>query len=335
MENSTTQMTYLQAIQTTIAKKMKKNPQIILIGQDINTYGGAFKVTDSLTKQIEASRLIDSPISETGMIGTAVGAAIVGFRPIVEIQFADFLSCAFNQITNLLAKFYFRNSQALPILIRTPAGGGLGFGPFHSQNPESYYIHTPGIKIVCPSTVKDAILLLDAAMHDEGPVIFIEYKKLYRTLKEEVHFPANNNETYKEDVIGKARIRCIGSDITLVAFGPLCNDSVEVARHLYVNEKISLEVIDLRSLVPLDITTIVNSVKKTGKVIIVHESSLIGGIGGEICAKLNESVFEFLDGPILRIGAKNCPVPYNSQMEKVILPSAPEIYKAAKWLARY
>lgn len=327
-------MTYLQAIQTTIAKKMKKDPQIILIGQDINTYGGAFKVTNNLTEQIETHRIIDSPISETGMIGTAVGAALVGLRPIVEIQFADFLSCAFNQITNLLAKFYFRNSQALPILIRTPAGGGLGFGPFHSQSPESYYIHTPGMKIVCPSTVEDAVSLLEAAMRDEGPVIFIEYKKLYRTLKEEVPLSVNQ-DTYNEDVIGKARIRCIGSDITLIAFGPLCNVSVEVARHLYANEKISLEVIDLRSLVPLDVTTIVNSVRKTGKVIIVHESSLIGGIGGEVCAKLNESVFEFLDGPILRIGAKNCPIPYNSQMEQVVLPSAPEIYKAAKWLAGY
>lgn len=324
-------ITYLQAIQATILEEMKKKPQIILLGQDIKTYGGAFKLTDNLAKHLNPNQIIDSPISETGMIGTAIGAAITGLHPIVEIQFADFLSCSFNQITNLLAKFYFRTSKTLPIVIRAPAGGGLGLGPFHSQNPEPYYLPSAGIKIVCPSTVGDAISLLKAALHDGGPVIFIEYKKLYRNLKDKVH----PDESYQEDMLGKACIRRAGSDITLITFGQLCNSALEAAEQLYSDQGISLEVIDLRSLVPLDIITITNSVKKTGKAIVVHESPESGGIGGEICARINECVFEFLDGPLLRIGAKNCPIPYNPELEKLVLPSVSEICKAAVWLARY
>jgi 2-oxoisovalerate dehydrogenase E1 component beta subunit len=329
-----TEITYLQAIQTTILEEMTQHPQIILIGQDIGIYEGAFKVTSNFIKKFGTNRIIDSPISETGMIGVAAGASAAGLRPIIEIQFIDFISCSFNQISNLIAKFYYRTSKSLPIVIRSPAGGGLGLGPFHSQNPESYYLHTPGIKIVCPSTVKDAGFLMKAALHDDNPVIFIEYKKLYRHLRESVFF-WGENEASESDYIGKACVRRYGSDVTVVTFGPLCLISIEVAKQLYCDEYISVEVIDLRSLNPLDIDTIVTSVKKTGKIIILHESTQIGGIAGEICAKINEAVFEFLDGPLLRVAARNCPIPYNQRLEKLVLPSFQEIYKAVKWLANY
>lgn len=322
-------LTYLQAIRQAIAEEIERDPRVFLIGEDIGQYGGVFKLTNGFIDQFGPERIIDTPITEAGIIGAAAGAAMMGLRPIVEMQFIDFLSCGFNQLTNLVAKFFYRTAQSLPLVVRGPSGGGVGAGPFHSQNPESYFIHTPGLKIVAPSTPADAKGLLKAAIRDEDPVLYLEFKSLYRQSKQDVP------EADGIVPIGRAETRKEGTDITLITYGPIVHKSLEASNRLELSHDISVEVIDLRTLVPIDDDAIIASVRKTAKVMVVHEATHTGGIAGEIIARINESTFEYLDGPIIRVTAEDTPVPYSPPLEEAFLPQVDDIVAAACWLAKY
>ncbi|HKN46547.1 MAG TPA: transketolase C-terminal domain-containing protein, partial [Candidatus Polarisedimenticolia bacterium] len=274
-------------------------------------------------------RVIDTPISESAIVGAAIGAALMGMRPIAEMQFIDFISCAFDQITNFAAKNRYRWGAGVPIVIRGPSGGGVHGGPFHSQNPEMYFVHTPGLKVVAPATAHDAKGLIKAAIRDEDPVIYLEHKYLYRRIKEEL--PKGD---YVVE-IGRAALRREGRDLTILTYGAMLYPSLEAAEALSRDPGIEAEVIDLRSLLPLDKDAILSSARKTGKVLVVHEDTRTGGIAGEIAAIINEEVFEYLDGPVLRVTAPDTPVPYSPPLEEFFLPNRDKILAAARRLAAY
>jgi pyruvate/2-oxoglutarate/acetoin dehydrogenase E1 component len=322
------QTTYLEAIRQGIWEEMERDERVFLLGEDIGTYGGAFKVTEGMLERFGADRVIDTPISESAIVGAAIGAAYMGLRPVAEMQFIDFIACAFDQITNFAAKSRYRWGAGVPIVIRGPAGGGVHGGPFHSQNPEMYYVHTPGLKVVAPSTAYDAKGLIKSAIRDEDPVIYLEHKFLYRRIKEDLP------EQEFTVPIGKAAIRRSGKDVTVLTYGAMVYRALEAAEDL-VREGIDMEVIDLRSLLPLDKETILESVKKNSKVFILHEDTRTGGIAGEITAIICEEAFEYLDGPVLRVTAPDTPVPYSPPMEEFFLPGVPDILKTARALAAY
>lgn len=324
-------LTYLQAIRQAIIDEMNRDSSVLLLGEDVARYGGAFKLTEGLVEIYGASRIVDTPITEAGLIGAAAGAALMGLRPIVEMQFIDFISCAFNQLTNLVAKFCYRTGKPLPLVVRGPAGAGVSAGPFHSQSPEAYFLHTPGLKIIAPATPSDAMGLLKAAIRDPNPVIYLEYKRLYRRLRETI--PSDR----MDDVvpIGEATVRRRGDDITVLTYGQMVHLCLEAAQQLEVSDDIELEIIDLRSIRPLDEQTILASVRRTNKVMVVHEPTRIGGPAGEIIARINELAFDYLDGPILRVTAKDTPVPYSSPLEEAFLPRVVDIVDAARWLAHF
>jgi 2-oxoisovalerate dehydrogenase E1 component beta subunit len=274
-------------------------------------------------------RVIDTPIAEGAIVGAAIGASLMGMRPIAEMQFIDFISCAFDQLTNFAAKNRYRWGAGVPIVVRGPCGGGVRGGPFHSQNPEMYFVHTPGLKVVAPATAYDAKGLLKAAVRDDDPVIYLEHKFLYRRIKEDLP---------KDDFtvpIGKAAVRREGTDLTLVTYGAMLYPSLEAAATLEKESGAKVEVIDLRSLLPLDRETLVASAKKTGKVLVVHEDTRTGGIAGEIAATINEEAFDHLDGPVLRVTAPDTPVPYSASLEDFFLPNAAKIVAAARPLILY
>jgi 2-oxoisovalerate dehydrogenase E1 component beta subunit len=292
-------------------------------------YGGAFKVTEGMLERFGDKRVIDTPIAEGAIVGAAIGASLLGMRPIAEMQFIDFISCAFDQITNFAAKNRYRWGAGVPIVVRGPCGGGVRGGPFHSQNPEMYFVHTPGLKVVAPATAYDAKGLLKAAVRDDDPVIYLEHKFLYRRIKEDLP---------KEDFtvpIGKAAVRREGTDLTIVTYGAMVYPSLEAAATLEKERGARVEVIDLRSLLPLDRETLVASAKKTGKVLVVHEDTRTGGIAGEIAATINEEAFDHLDGPVLRVTAPDTPVPYSASLEDFFLPNAAKIVAAARPLVLY
>ncbi len=320
--------TYLEAIRQGIWEEMERDESVFILGEDVGVYGGAFKVTEGLLERFGANRVIDTPISESAIVGAAIGAAYMGLRPIAEMQFIDFISCAFDQITNFAAKSRYRWGAGVPIVIRGPAGGGVHGGPFHSQNPEMYYVHTPGLKVVAPSTAYDAKGLIKSAIRDEDPVIYLEHKFLYRRIKEELP-----QEDYTVP-IGKAAIRRRGRDLTVLTYGAMVYVALEAAAEL-VKEGIDLEVIDLRSLLPLDKETVLESVKRNNKVFILHEDTRTGGIAGEVAAIICEEAFEYLDGPILRITAPDTPVPYSPPLEEFFLPKVADVLKVARKLASY
>ena len=307
---------------------MERDDRVFLLGEDIGVYGGAFKVTDGLLSRFGEERVIDTPISETAIVGAAVGAAMMGLRPVAEMQFADFISCAFDMITNFAAKSRYRTGVGVPLVVRGPSGGGVHGGPFHSQNPEAYFAHTPGLKVVQPATAYDAKGLIKAAIRDDDPVIFFEHKYLYRRIKEELP---------REDYIvpiGKAAIRREGRDLSILTYGAMLWTALEAASTLE-REGIDAEVIDLRTLFPLDEAAILSSVAKTSKAIILHEATRTGGIGAEIAAVLAERCFEYLDAPLMRITAPDTPVPYSPPLEEKFLPSEEEIERAARELVAY
>ncbi len=320
--------TYLEAIREGLWEEMERDPNVFLIGEDIGVYGGAFKVTAGFIEHFGARRVVDTPISEGGIAGAAIGASFMGLRPVAEMQFADFISCGFDQIVNFAAKCRYRWNAPVPIVIRAPSGGGIHGGPFHSQNPEMWFVKTPGLKVVAPATAYDAKGLIKASIRDNDPVIFFEHKGLYRKVKEDL--PAGDYTV----PIGKAKVVREGKDLTIVAYGAMVWTAIETAEEL-AREGASVEVIDLRTLLPLDRDAVAESVKKTSKVLLVHEDTRTAGLAGELAVSLTETVFEYLDGPILRVTAPDTPVPYSPPLEEAFLPNTNKVIEKARWLLRY
>jgi 2-oxoisovalerate dehydrogenase E1 component beta subunit len=321
-------VTYLEAISQGLWEEMERDPNVFMIGEDIGVYGGAFKVTAGMLDHFGEKRVIDTPISESAIVGAAIGAGLMGLRPVAEIQFSDFISCAYDQITNFAAKCRYRWGAGVPMVIRAPSGGGIHGGPFHSQNPEMPYVHTPGLKVVAPATPYDAKGLIKSAIRDNDPVLFFEHKALYRKIRQDL--PPGDYTV----PIGKAKLAREGRHLTIVTYGAMMHASLEAADAL-AGEGIAVEVVDLRTLVPLDVETILASVKKTSKVMIVHEDTQTGGLAGEIAALVNEHVFEYLDGPVVRVTAPDTPVPFSPPLEAAFLPNTAKIAEKARWLARY
>jgi len=320
--------TYVDAIRQGISEEMERDDNVFVLGEDVGIYGGAFKVTHGLLEKFGETRVIDTPISESAIVGAAIGAALMGLRPIAEMQFADFISCAFDQITNFAAKCRYRWGAGIPIVVRAPSGGGIHGGPFHSQNPEMHFVHTPGLKVVCPSTAYDAKGLLKAAIRDPDPVIFFEHKYLYRRIKEEL--PDGDIVV----PIGKAALRRTGSDISIITYGAMVYVALDAAKELE-KDGIDVEVLDLRSLLPFDKEAVLDSVKKTNKVILLHEDTRTGGFAGELAALISEEAFDYLDGPIRRITAPDTPVPFSPPMEEFFLPKISDVLRVARELHAY
>ncbi len=318
----------LEAIRQALFEEMERDPAVVLLGEDVGVYGGAFKVTAGLLERFGWERVIDTPISETAIVGAAVGMSYLGLRPVAEMQFIDFIACCFNQLTNFVAKSHYRWGAPVPMVVRGPSGGGVHGGPFHSANPEMYFVHTPGLKVVYPSTAYDAKGLLKSAIRDNNPVLFFEHKFLYRRVKEEL--PSGDYTV----PLGKAVVRREGRDLTVVSYAAMMHTSMEAAEVL-AKEGIEAEVIDLRTLLPLDRETLLASVKKTNKILVVHEDTRTGGIAGEIAALVCEGAFEDLDGPVLRVTSLDTPVPYSPPLEERFLPDVQRVAAAARDLARY
>jgi 2-oxoisovalerate dehydrogenase E1 component beta subunit len=307
---------------------MERDENVFCIGEDIGEYGGAFKVTAGLLERFGAKRVVDTPISEAAIVGASIGASLMGLRPVAEMQFADFITCGFDQIVNFAAKCRYRWNAPVPIVVRSPSGGGIHGGPFHSQNPEMWFVRTPGLKVVCPATAYDAKGLIKSAVRDNDPVLFFEHKGLYRKIKEDLP-----TEEYTVP-IGKARVAREGRDLSIITYGAMVWTALEAADKL-AEEGASVEVVDLRTLVPLDRETICASVRKTSKVLLLHEDTRTGGMAGELAATITESVFEYLDGPIVRVTAPDTPIPYSPPLEEAFLPNVEKVVEKARWLYRY
>ena len=324
-------MTYLEAIRQGLWEEMERDPAVFCIGEDIGIYGGAFKVTDGLIHRFGPERVIDTPIAESAIVGAAFGAALTGMRPVVEFQFIDFIGCAFNQITNMLAKSHYRWGAPAPAVLRGPSGGNVHGGPFHSQNPEMYFVHTPGLKVVAPATAYDAKGLIKSAVRDNNPVIFLEHKYLYRRIKEDL--PEKDYTV----PLGKARIaREVqnGGHLSIITYAAMVHVALEAAETL-AKEGIECEVLDLRTLLPLDRAAIAATVKKTNKAIILHEDTKTGGIAGEVMALIHEEAFDDLDGPVVRIAALDTPVPFSPPLEEYFLPKVGDVVREARELKAY
>ena len=289
---------------------------------------GAFKVTKGFLDRFGERRVIDTPISESAIAGAGTGAAINGLRPVIEMQFSDFMACAFDQMTNFAAKCRYRWGAEVPLVIRAPTGGGFSGGPFHSQNPEMPYVHTPGLKVVQPATAYDAKGLIKAAIRDNDPVIFLEHKHLYRRVKGDVP-----EEDYTVP-LGKAAVRREGRDLSVITYGAMVHVALEAAETL-AGEGIDMEIVDLRTLMPLDREAVIATAKKTSKVILLHEDTLTGGLGGELAAIIGEHAFDYLDGPLMRIAPPDTPVPFSPSLEKAFLPNAETVSEKARELYRY
>ncbi len=320
--------TYVEAIRQAIWEEMERDESVYILGEDVGIYGGAFKVTKGMLDHFGDTRVIDTPISESAIVGAAIGSALVGMRPIAEMQFIDFISCAFDQIVNFAAKCRYRWGAGVPIVVRGPCGGGVHGGPFHSQNVESFFFNVPGLKIVCPSTAYDAKGLMKAAIRDEDPVLYFEHKYLYRRIKDELP---------TEDFIvpiGKANLRREGTDVSIITYGAMVYTALDAAEELS-REGIDIEVLDLRSLLPLDEDAILETARKTSKIMVLHEATLTGGPGGEIVARIAEKAFEHLDGPIVRVAPPDTPVPYSPPLEEAFLPQVADVVARARELAEY
>lgn len=304
---------FIDAIKQGLHQSMQQHPNLILMGQDVAGYGGAFKITEGFVEEFGKERVRNTPLCESAIIGAALGLSLEGFKSMVEMQFADFVTMGFNQIVNNLAKIYYRWGQYADVVIRMPTGGGVGAGPFHSQSNEAWFVHTPGLKVVYPSTPADAKGLLIAAINDPNPVIYFEHKALYRSISGEV--PGE----YYEIEIGKARVVQTGDDIAIITYGAGVHWAEDYAAE---HPEISIAILDLRSLLPLDYDAIKIAVRRTGKVLILHEDTLTGGIGGEISAWITENCFEYLDAPVLRCASLDTPVPFNIELEQNFLPKS-------------
>jgi 2-oxoisovalerate dehydrogenase E1 component beta subunit len=321
-------LTYLDAIRLAMLEEMQRDDRVFVLGEDVGAYGGAFRVTAGFLEAFGEGRVIDTPISESAIVGAAIGAALMGMRPIAEMQFIDFISLAFDQIVNYAAKSRFRWGAGVPIVVRGPCGGGVHGGPYHSQNPESYFMNVPGLKIVAPATPTDAKGLMTAAIRDPDPVLYLEHKFLYRRIKEEVP----DGEIVVP--IGKARLARAGSDVSIVTYAAMLHVALEAAETAAQNG-IDVEVLDLRTLLPLDREAILSTAAKTGKVIVLHEATKTGGPGGEIAALIAEEAFESLDAPVVRLAPPDTPVPYSPPLEDFFLPNAERVGKAVRALYDY
>ena len=319
--------TYLEAISDGLREEMRRDERVFLLGEDIGRYGGAFKVTKGFVDEFGSDRVIDTPLAESGILGLCFGSALEGMRPVAEMQFSDFVATGFNQLVNNAAKIHYRWGAAVPMVVRLPTGGGVHGGPFHSQNTEAWFFHVPGLKLVAPSTPGDAKGLIKAAIRDENPVLYYESKYLYRREKQRM-----DGDT-REIEIGKGRIVREGRDLTILTYGAMVHASTEAAEK--VRNEVDVEVVDLRSLLPLDMDIILRSVKKTNKVLIVHEDTKTGGIGAELSARITEEIFRWLDGPIRRIAALDTPVPFAPNLEEYFRPNAAKIAQGVRDLWRY
>ncbi len=320
--------TYIDAVSQGLREEMRRDESVFCVGMDIGEYGGPFGITRGFLEEFGAGRIVETPISESALMGLSMGAALMGLRPVAELQFADFLSSCFNQLVNNIAKYHYIHGMQVPLVVRCPCGGGVHGGPFHSQNNESWFMHVPGLKIVAPSTPYDAKGLLKAAVRDNNPVIFMEHKYLYRRVKETLP---------EEDYIvpiGKGIIRRVGDDVSVITYGSTVHMTLEAAAQLE-KDGISIEVIDLRSVMPFDRELILKSVKKTGKALIIHEESLTGGVGAELAGIIAEEAYEYMDGPVRRIAALDTPVPFSPPLEEYYFPNAKKIASALRELVYY
>jgi 2-oxoisovalerate dehydrogenase E1 component beta subunit len=324
------EVTYLEAIKAGLEEEMARDENVFILGEDVGAFGGAFKVTEGFQKRFGEARVIDTPISETAIVGAAAGAAHMGLRPVCEMQFIDFLSCAYSILTNYVATARYRAGLSTPMVIRGPSGGFVRGGPFHSQNPEAAYLHTPGIKIVAPATARDAKGLIKSAVRDDDPVLYFEHKFLYRRIKEDL---PEGEEILTP--IGKARTVREGNQLTIITWSAMLWKSLEAAEQLEREDGLSVEVLDLRTLLPLDDAAIMASVRKTNRVLIVHEDTRTGGVAGEITARINDQAFEWLDAPVKRVCAHDVPLPFAPTLEDFVLPQVADVVSAARWLARY
>jgi 2-oxoisovalerate dehydrogenase E1 component beta subunit len=318
--------TYLQAISDGLRQEMRRDKRVYVIGEDVGVYGGAFKVTLGFQEEFGPWRVIDAPLAETAIVGSCTGAAIMGLRPVAEMQFADFVSCAWDQLVTVAAKQRWRVGTPVPIVVRCPSGGGFSGGPFHSQNPESSFAHIPGLKVLCPATPEDAKGLLISAIEDPNPVLYFEHKHLYRRIKGEVP-----DERYTVP-IGKARTHQEGDDVTVITWGAMVYTAAEAAKEL---GDASVEIVDLRSIMPWDKQAVLESVRKTSKVLVLHEDTHTGGFGAEIAATIAEEAFEDLDAPVKRIAAPDTPVPFSPPLEKAFIPQVEDVVKGLRDLAEY
>jgi pyruvate/2-oxoglutarate/acetoin dehydrogenase E1 component len=319
------EVTYLEAISDALRHEMARDPSVLCIGEDIGAFGGAFKVTDGFVEEFGAERCIDTPLAESAIIGTAVGAAAAGLRPVCEMQFADFISCGFDQLVNVAAKLHYRQGIAVPIVIRLPSGGGFSGGPFHSQNPEAWFLQAPGLKVVAPATAADAKGLLISAIRDPNPVCYLEHKGLYRHVKGEV--PEGEHTV----PLGEARIAREGTELTVIAYGSSVHLAIQAAEELGED----IEVLDLRSLCPLDREAILTSVRKTSKALIAHEATRSCGVGAEVAALISEEAFEDLDAPVRRLTAPDVPIPFSPPLERAALPQLDDMKEACRELLAY
>ncbi len=328
-ENSERELTYIAAISEALREEMLRDPNVLVMGEDIGgSFGGAFKVTKGFTEEFGERRVLNMPMAELGFVGAANGMALMGLRPVIEMQFADFISSAFDSIVQFAATNHYRWNAAIPWVIRAPSDGGLRSGPFHSQNPEAWFVHTPGLKVVAPATPADAKGLLIAAIRDNNPVIYFESKPLYRSLKGYV--PAGDYVV----PIGKANLARTGMDLSIITYGAQVREALTAAERL-ASEGIETEVLDLRTLKPLDTEAILETARKTGKVLVVHSANQLVGIGAEVAALISDQAFEWLDAPIRRLGGLDVPVPFSPPLEDAYRPNAEKIYTIAKELAAF
>ena len=318
-------MTYLQAISDAMREEMRADDRVLVMGEDIGVFGGAFKVTDGFFDEFGPSRVMDTPLAESGIVGTAIGAAVEGMRPITEMQFADFISCGFDQLVNVAGKMFYRQGLSVNITVRLPSGGGFSGGPFHSQNPEAWFMHSPGLKVVAPATPEDAKGLLISAIRDPNPVVYLEHKHLYRRIKGDV--PEGRYATPFS-----ARIAREGTELVVIAHGAMVHTALEATADL---DGASIEVLDLRSLVPLDETAILASVRKCSKVVIVDEANSTCSAGAEVAALIAEKGFEDLDGPVVRVATPDVPIPFSPPLEQAVLPQVDDVREAVRELLEY
>jgi 2-oxoisovalerate dehydrogenase E1 component beta subunit len=324
------EVTYLEAIRQGIWEEMERDQRVFLLGEDIGAYGGAFKVTEGFLARFGEARVIDTPIAEAAIVGAAAGAAHMGLRPVCEMQFIDFIACAYDMLTNYVATARYRADLATPMVVRGPSGGYVRGGPFHSQNPEAAFLHTPGLKIVCPATARDAKGLIKAAIRDDDPVLYFEHKYLYRRIKEEL---PEGEEILTP--IGQARVAREGTDVSVITWSAMVYKALEAAEQVAREDGLSVEVLDLRTLLPMDDEAILATVRKTSRVLIAHEDTRTGGVAGEITARINDRAFEWLDAPVKRVAAHDVPLPFAPALEDFVLPQTADLVQAIRWLAKY
>jgi 2-oxoisovalerate dehydrogenase E1 component beta subunit len=322
------ELTYIQAISDGLRQEMRRDNRVFVLGEDVGVYGGAFKVTQGFQEEFGPWRVIDTPLSETAIVGGATGAALMGLRPVAEMQFADFISCAWDHLVTVAAKQFFRGRTPVPIVVRLPSGGGFSGGPFHSQNPESSFAHIPGLKLVTPATPADAKGLLASAIEDPNPVLYFEHKHLYRRIKGDV-----SDERYTVP-FGQARVHREGDDAVVVTWGAMVYTATEAADEL-AKDGFETEVLDLRTIIPWDRERVLESVRRTSKVLVLHEDTRTGGFGAEIAATIAEQAFEHLDAPVIRMAAPDTPVPFSPPLEKAFIPQVEDVTKALRDLAAY